>query len=427
LPFDEPRLREFIRINLGASDEDFISKIIRTITSNDEYKAESITELIVKTALENVDEANTEWTYIAAKAFLLRLYKQASVNRAYSASDKYGDFYGLIKTLGSKGIYSGVLLEKYSREEIRELAELIEPERDLLFDYPGLHLLATRYLATDHAKNTYELPQERWLIIAMHLMQDEDKTKRFELVAEAYWALSNLYMTVATPTLANARLAHGQLSSCFIDTAEDSLIGIYNSNKDIARLSKDGGGIGVYMGKVRARGSSIKGYKGASSGVIPWIRQLNNTAVSVDQLGRRKGAIAVYLDVWHADILAFLDLKLNNGDERQRAHDIFTGVCLPDYFMEQVEKRGDWYLFDPHEVREVMGFDLADYFDEKKGAGSFREKYEECVQSNDLNKRKVKAIDIMARIMKSQLETGTPFMFYRDEVNRMNPNKHAGM
>lgn len=245
LPFDEPRLREFIRLNLGVSDEDFISKVIRTITSNDEYKAESITELIVKTALENVDEANTEWTYIAAKAFLLRLYKQASVNRAYSASDKYGDFYGLIKTLGSKGIYSGVLLEKYSREEIRELAELIEPERDLLFDYPGLHLLATRYLATDHAKNTYELPQERWLIIAMHLMQDEDKTKRSELVAEAYWALSNLYMTVATPTLANAGLAHGQLSSCFIDTVEDSLIGIYNSNTDIARLSKDGGGIGA--------------------------------------------------------------------------------------------------------------------------------------------------------------------------------------
>src|SRR5690606_7120268 len=110
-----------------------------------------------------------------------------------------------------------------------------------------------------------------------------------------------------------------------------------------------------------------------------------------------------------------------------RAHDIFTGVCLPDLFMEKVEQRGDWYLFDPHEVRQVMGYDLADFYDETRGAGSFREKYEECVQENRLNKRKVPAIDIMARIMKSQLETGTPFMFYRDEVNRMNPNKHAGM
>src|SRR5699024_9488791 len=319
------------------------------------------------------------------------------------------------------------ILEKYSREDIIQAASFIDPERDLLFDYIGLHTLATRYLATDHQKNTYELPQESWLIIALHLMQDEPTNKRLKLVEESYWALSNLYMTVATPTLANAGLAHGQLSSCFIDTVEDSLLGIYNSNTDVARLSKDGGGIGVYMGKVRSRGSSIKGFKGASSGVLPWIKQLNNTAVSVDQLGRRKGAIAVYLDVWHADILSFLDLKLNNGDERQRAHDIFTGVTLPDIFMEKVEKRGDWYLFDPHEVKEVMGFALEDFYDEEKGKGSFREKYDLCVQSNELSKTKVPAIQVMARIMKSQLETGTPFMFYRDEVNRKNPNKHEGM
>src|SRR5690606_5914959 len=107
-----------------------------------------------------------------------------------------------------------------------------------------------------------------------------------------------------------------------------------------------------------------------------WARQLNNTAGSVDQLGRRKGAVCGYLDVWHADILSFLDLKLNNGDERQRAHDIFTGVCIPDLFMERVEERGDWYLFDPHEVRQVMGFSLEDSYDERPGGGSFREKYE---------------------------------------------------
>ncbi|MEW9033781.1 MAG: ribonucleoside-diphosphate reductase subunit alpha, partial [Planifilum fimeticola] len=303
----------------------------------------------------------------------------------------------------------------------------IDPGKDLLFDYPGLHTLATRYLATDHDKNVYELPQERWLTIALHLMQDEPKERRSLLVREAYWALSNLYMTVATPTLANAGLSHGQLSSCFIDTVSDSLIDIYNSNTDVARLSKDGGGIGVYLGKVRSRGSDIKGFKGASSGIVPWTRQLNNTAVSVDQLGRRKGAVCVYLDVWHPDILSFLDLKLNNGDERQRAHDIFTGVCIPDLFMEQVEKRGDWYLFDPHEVRRVMGFSLEDYYDERLGGGSFREKYEACIRNDRLRKQKIPAMQNMIRIMKSQLETGTPFMFYRDRVNRMNPNKHAGM
>lgn len=160
---------------------------------------------------------------------------------------------------------------------------------------------------------------------------------------------------------------------------------------------------------------------------IPWIKQLNNTAVSVDQLGTRKGAIAVYLDVWHMDIEPFLDLKLNNGDDRMRAHDIFTGVSLPDYFMEQVDKRADWYLFDPHEVRQVMGYSLEDFYDEEKGSGTFRKKYEECVQSNLLSKKKVAAIDIMKRILKSQLESGTPFMFYRDEVNRANSNDQNGM
>lgn len=234
-------------------------------------------------------------------------------------------------------------------------------------------------------------------------------------------------MTVATPTMNNSGKTHGQLSSCFIDTVDDSLQSIYDVNTDVAKLSKNGGGIGVYMGKVRGRGSSIKGFKGMSSGVVPWIKQLNNTAVSVDQLGTRKGAIAVYLDAWHIDIEPFLDLKLNNGDERMRAHDIFTGICIPDLFMEQVEKRGDWYLFDPHEVRQVMGYSLEDFYDEKKGDGEWRRRYKECINNENLRKKKVPAIDIMKRIMISQLETGTPFMFYRDEVNRLNNNPHKGM
>ena len=174
--------------------------------------------------------------------------------------------------------------------------------------------LADRYLATSHDKRVYELPQERFLIIAMTLMSQEKKENRTALVKEAYWALSSLYMTVATPTLSNAGKSYGQLSSCFIDTIDDSLRGIYDSNTDLATLSKNGGGIGVYLGHIRSRGSDIKGFKGVSSGTIPWMKQLNNTAVSVDQLGQRQGAIAVYLDVWHKDIFSFLDARLNNGD-----------------------------------------------------------------------------------------------------------------
>lgn len=427
LPFDETRLRRFMEDVSLRDNSVVVDKVIRNIVKKEEYNASNITEDLIQGALENVDEANPEWSFVAARIYLKQLYKMASKNRAYASEDKYGDLYGLLKTLGAKGIYSKNILEKYSREEIQEAGKEIDSDKDLLFNYVGLHTLATRYLAKDYNKEVYELPQERWMIISLYLMQDEDKAKRMKYVKEAYWALSNLYMTVATPTLANAGKSHGQLSSCFIDTVSDSLKGIYDSNTDIGTLSKSGGGIGVYMGKVRSRGSSIKGFKGASSGVVPWIKQLNNTAVSVDQLGSRKGAIAVYLDVWHADINSFLDLRLNNGDERLRAHDIQLGVNIPDIFMEQVEKRGDWYLFDPYEVREVMGYSLEDFYDEAEGAGSFRDKYEECVQNNDLNKQKVPAINIMKRIMKSQLEAGSPFMFYRDEVNRKNPNKHKGM
>jgi len=247
--------------------------------------------------------------------------------------------------------------------------------------------------------------------------------------------MSNLYMTVATPTLANSGKSYGQLSSCFIDTIDDDLRSIYDSNTDTAVLSKNGGGIGIYLGKIRSLGSDIKGFKGNSSGVIPWMKQINNTAVSVDQLGQRKGAIAVYLDVWHKDIFAFLDAKLNNGDERLRTHDLFTGVCIPDLFMEQVEARENWYIFDPHTIKKIMGFELENFYDEQIGEGSFREKYYRCVEAaeNGLFGEKgllwdvVPAIEIMKRIMISQLENGTPFMFYRDEINRMNPNKHAGI
>ncbi|HDA9544898.1 TPA: ribonucleoside-diphosphate reductase subunit alpha, partial [Listeria innocua] len=331
------------------------------------------------------------------------------------------------ESLGERGIYSGNILKNYSKEDLIAAGKLIDPEKDKLFTYNGLYLLATRYLATDSERNVYELPQERWLTIALYLMQNEPKEKRMKLVEEAYWALSNLYMTVATPTLANAGKVGGQLSSCFIDTVDDSLQGIYDSNTDVARVSKHGGGVGAYLGYVRSTGAAIRGVKGASGGVIPWIKQLNNTAVSVDQLGQRKGAIAVYLDVFHKDIESFLDLRLNNGDQRLRAHDVFTAVCIPDIFMEAVERRGEWYLFDPHEVKAKKGWYLQDFYDESKGEGTFREKYDELVADETISKKIVKAIDIMKRVMMSQLETGNPFMFYRDEVNRMNPNKHEGM
>jgi ribonucleoside-diphosphate reductase alpha chain len=430
-PFDRTRFTTFIR-NISKdfyhlSIQDYLNKTIQMIENREQLTSEQITDLLILEGLSRIDEQEPDWTFLCARIYLKKLYNEAAINRGYHPNEKYGPFFKLIETLVEKNIYSKLLLDHYTKNEIMEAGTWIVPEKDYLFTYIGLRTLADRYLARDHKRNIYELPQERFLIIAMILMAKEPKEKRMGLVKEAYWALSNLYMTVATPTLANAGKLYGQLSSCFIDTVDDSLQGIFDSNTDIANLSKAGGGIGVYLGKIRSRGSDIRGFKGTSSGVIPWMKQLNNTAVSVDQLGQRKGAISVYLDVWHKDIFAFLDAKLNNGDERMRTHDLFTGVCIPDLFMEQVEKRGEWHLFDPHEVRKVMGFNLEDFYDEERGKGSFREKYWECVHHPSLTKVIVPAIEIMKRIMISQLESGTPFMFYRDEVNRKNPNSHAGM
>lgn len=414
---------EFPKLDL----EDYKRKVFNFVEKKEDYAADELVDYLIREAEARTDIHIPEWEHFAARLYLNKLYKKASKNRFYNDDDKYGSYVGLQESLGERGIYSGNILKNYSKEDLIAAGKLIDPEKDKLFTYNGLYLLATRYLATDSERNVYELPQERWLTIALYLMQNEPKEKRMKLVEEAYWALSNLYMTVATPTLANAGKVGGQLSSCFIDTVDDSLQGIYDSNTDVARVSKHGGGVGAYLGYVRSTGAAIRGVKGASGGVIPWIKQLNNTAVSVDQLGQRKGAIAVYLDVFHKDIESFLDLRLNNGDQRLRAHDVFTAVCIPDIFMEAVERRGEWYLFDPHEVKAKKGWYLQDFYDESKGEGTFREKYEELVADETISKKIVKAIDIMKRIMMSQLETGNPFMFYRDEVNRMNPNKHEGM
>lgn len=414
-----------------------VTEIEQQLLTTDERTSK---QTVLQYALNHVDMIEPNWTFLAAHMLLLELYEKAATSRKYEPRQKYGDFFHLIQYLSDIGIYSNDLLQAYSKEEIEQLGQEIDPNKDTLFTYMGLFLLADRYLAKDYHQNVYELPQERFMIIAMTLMKDEARQKRLSYVKEAYWALSNLYMTVATPTLANAGKSYGQLSSCFIDTVDDSLDGIYLNNWDIARLSKDGGGIGIYYGKVRALGSDIKKFKGNSSGVVPWIRLINDTAVSVDQLGQRQGAVAIYLDIFHKDIMnGFLDLKTNNGDERRKAHDIFTGVSIPDLFMKKIEEVdengksiGEWHTFCPHQVKQIMGWKdengnplgLEDFYDETDEK-FFTQKYEEAVNHPLLPRKSYRAMDIMVRIMVAQLETGTPYMFYRDEVNRQNPNKHV--
>lgn len=416
---------------LSISDDDiskYYEQAKRFITRKETVKLTTIREKLISLALERVSRTAPEWDKVAVHYRLKQARKEAKANRGQNLN-----LSDLILLGKDKGYY-GEELNNYSLEQLASLDKRVDHSRDKRLNYAGLMLLLDRYCLRTGSGDLLELPQERFMVIAMAVMSGE-KENRLEKVLAHYNALSSGH-TVATPTMANAGMRAGQLSSCFIDTVDDNLQGIFDSNTDVANLSKNGGGIGLYFGKVRSVGASIRGHEGASGGVVPWIKQANNTAISVDQLGKRAGAIAVYLDVWHADIMAFLDLRLANGEERLRAHDVFTGVCIPDLFMRQVEANDEWYLFDPHEVRTVLGYSLEDYYDDyplegKKYLDSFSRRYNNAVIAHKEGRLKlskeVKARDIMRRIMVSQKETGTPYMFYRDTANRMNPNKHIGM
>ena len=387
----------------------------------------AIEKVIVNEQSENgggLNRMNSKWQNVAARLFLFDLYKEAKISRNYKTFG-YGDFTNLIEMLVERGIYTEDFITKYTEAERRELADYIKPERDFLFNYEGVKLLADRYLVHGRDGEVMELPQERFMAIAMHLASvEEDKV----YYAKAFYdLLSKLKMTVATPTLANAGTTFNQLSSCFISTVSDNLWSIYDVNSKFSKVSKHGGALGIYLGKVRSLGSDIRGYSNASGGVIPWVRLYNDTAVAVDQLGRRKGGASITLDIWHKDLYEFIDLRTNNGDDRRKAHDIFPAISIPDIFMERLINRQEFSLFDPHEVEKLMGFSLEDYYDKDEKHKEFSERYKLCENDNRLTKITVPALDIMKKIMKSAVETGTPFIFFRDTVNRANPNSHSGM
>ena len=376
--------------------------------------------MLVKAAVELTSQEAPKWEYIAARLLMLRfeLNLQAELDKRQIVS-----FYDKICFLTDQNLYGKYILQAYSKAEIDEFASWLVPERNHLFTYSSLDLLLKRYVIHTHQLVPFESPQEMFMGIAMHLALRETK-ERSRWVRRFYDMLSKLQVTMATPTLSNARKPFHQLSSCFVDTVPDSLTGIYRSITNFAQVSKFGGGMGMYFGKVRAAGSPIRGFQGAAGGVIRWIKLANDTAVAVDQLGVRQGAVAVYLDAWHKDIPEFLQLRTNNGDDRMKAHDVFPAICYPDLFWKMARDHidRDWYLMCPHEILSVKGYALEDFFGDE-----WEKRYLDCVADHRISKRTIPIKDLIRLIIKSAVETGTPFTFNRDHVNRMNPNGHAGM
>ena len=292
-----------------------------------------------------------------------------------------------------------------------EFDAMIDHDRDYLIDYFGFKTLERSYLLRIEDK-IVERPQHLWMRVAVAIHGDN-----LEKVRETYNLMSKKYFTHATPTLFNAGTRHQQMSSCYLLAMEnDSLDGIFNTLHDCARISKWSGGIGMHIHNIRSNGSLIKGTNGRSGGIMPMLKVFNDTARFINQGGKRNGSFAIYLEPWHADIETFLDMKKNHGDEEMRARDLFYGLWVPDLFMEKVKLGEDWCLFCPNTcpgLSDLVGI-------------SFQEKYEEY-ERNNMQVKKVNARELWYRVLDSQMETGTPYLLYKDACNQKSNQKNLGV
>ena len=352
-----------------------------------------------------------DYSILAARIAITAMYKNIDKQFTSVASKLYnyiepktGEQAGMI----SDDTYS--VIEKYGDK----LDKMIVHDRDFNFDYFGYKTLEKSYLLKIDGKIA-ETPQHLYMRVAVGIWGDN-----IEKVESTYNMLSTGVMTHATPTLFNAGTKRPQLSSCFLlDIDDDSIQGIYKTLSDCAAISQSAGGIGLNIHKIRSKGSYIKGTNGTSNGIIPMLKVFNETARYVDQGGgKRKGSIAVYLEPWHADIYDFLDLRKNHGKEELRARDLFLALWISDIFMERVKTNGDWTLFSPNEVPGLI-----DAYDdgENKAFSDLYQKYE-----SEGKGKTIKARELWAKVLESQIETGTPYMLYKDPANAKSNQKNLG-
>ena len=333
-------------------------------------------------------------------------YFDMVINRLYNFKSSNGE----VKPLISKQLFD------YYADNQSEIDAMFDYERDYLIDYFGFKTLERAYLFKVN-NVIVERPQHMWMRVAIGIHGNSNNPNSLALVKETYDLMSLKYFTHATPTLFNAGTPRPQLSSCYLIAMEDdSINGIFNTLKDCAHISKWAGGIGLHIHNIRAKGTHIQGTNGTSNGLVPMLRVFNNTARYVDQGGnKRNGSFAIYLEPWHADIEDFLELKKNHGDEELKARDLFYALWVPDLFMERVKENGKWSLFCPNECPG-----LADVYGDK-----FKELYE-GYEATDKARKSVSARDLWFKILDAQMETGTPYICYKDAANKKSNQKNLG-
>ncbi|KLN54272.1 ribonucleoside-diphosphate reductase subunit alpha [Variovorax paradoxus] len=368
-------------------------------------------------AARTLIEKDPDYTFATARLLLHTIFKEIvgrevmPVDRATAYADYFPQF---IK----KGVENELLDEKLLQYDLPRLGAALKAERDLQFDYLGLQTLYDRYFL--HVRKTrIELPQAFFMRVAMGLSLGEiDREAR---AIEFYEVLSSFDFMSSTPTLFNAGTLRSQLSSCYLTTVPDDLDGIYESIKENALLSKFAGGLGNDWTRVRALGSHIKGTNGESQGVVPFLKVVNDTAVAVNQGGKRKGAVCTYLETWHLDIEEFLELRKNTGDDRRRTHDMNTANWIPDLFMRRVMEKGTWTLFSPSNVPDLHDLFGADF---EKAYVAYEEK---AARGEIKPARTIQASDLWRKMLTMLFETGHPWITFKDACNVRSPQQHAGV
>lgn len=362
-------------------------------------------------------EKDPVYSFVSARLLLEQMREEVLGSRVSQKEmdERYAQY---LPHYIEKGISAGLLDQKLALFDLEKLGKAIKADRDLKFQYLGLQTLYDRYLLHTDGKR-FELPQTFWMRVAMGLSINE--VDREDRAIQFYEVLSNFDFVSSTPTLFNSGTHRPQLSSCFLTTVKDDLTGIYDAIKENALLSKFSGGLGNDWTAVRALGAHIQGTNGKSQGVVPFLKVVNDTAVAVNQGGKRKGAVCCYLETWHIDIEEFLELRKNTGDERRRTHDMNTANWIPDLFMERVLENQPWTLFSPDETP-----DLHDLFGQK-----FKEAYEayEKKAANGELKlfRQIPAIDLWRKMLSMLYETGHPWITFKDPCNLRSPQQHIGV
>ena len=368
-------------------------------------------------AARTLIEKDPDYTYAAARLLFHTMAKEI-LGRDVAQADMAAAYVDYFPQFIQKGVDNELLDARLQQFDLARLGAALKAERDLKFDYLGLQTLYDRYFL-HVGKTRIELPQAFFMRVAMGLSLNEaDRETR---AIEFYEVLSSFDFMSSTPTLFNSGTLRSQLSSCYLTTVPDDLDGIYESIKENALLSKFAGGLGNDWTRVRALGSHIKGTNGESQGVVPFLKVVNDTAVAVNQGGKRKGAVCTYLETWHLDIEEFLELRKNTGDDRRRTHDMNTANWIPDLFMRRVMEKGQWTLFSPNNVPDLHDKFGAD-FEEAYVA------YEAKVARGELSpSRTMPAADLWRKMLTMLFETGHPWITFKDACNVRSPQQHAGV